>query len=90
MAKERKKNRDVAPGPEAVEVEIKTTAAPSGFVRVRNMGARAWIGSDYPPGKVGSIAPGAVEEMTEQRAIELLKDYAQGASGVGPFEIVRG
>ena len=62
---------------------------PNARTLVRNLGSRAWGGSDYAAVGPGSVPAGGVGVVTRRKADALVSgQYAGAGLGVGPFEIV--
>jgi len=64
-------------------------AGPFDAVKVRNLGHRAWVGSDYAAVGFGHVAAGRVGTVTRKKAEQLLAGQHVGVGrGIGPFELV--
>lgn len=64
-------------------------AGPFDAVKVRNLGTRAWVGSDYAAVGFGHVAAGRVGTVTRKKSEQLLAGQHVGVGrGIGPFELV--
>ena len=64
-------------------------AGPFDAVKVRNLGHRAWVGSDYAAVGFGHVAAGRVGTVTRKKSEQLLAGQHVGVGrGIGPFELV--